>query len=60
MSTQFGAMSTNVSTIITQMKQVSANMMKVFNSATQQRFHKKIQPKARTTISPWMFQTPKI
>eukprot|EP00957_Ditylum_brightwellii_P177165 13496434-Ditylum_brightwellii.AAC.1 len=56
MSTQFGAMSTNVSTIITQMNQASANTMKVFNNATQQYSYSKIQPKARTTILPWMFQ----
>eukprot|EP00957_Ditylum_brightwellii_P188789 14370361-Ditylum_brightwellii.AAC.1 len=36
MSTQFGAMSTTVSTINTQMIQASVNMMKVFNNATQQ------------------------
>eukprot|EP00957_Ditylum_brightwellii_P064726 4912439-Ditylum_brightwellii.AAC.1 len=41
MSTQFGAMSTNVSTIITQMNQASANMMKVFNNATQQHSYPK-------------------
>eukprot|EP00957_Ditylum_brightwellii_P062659 4756030-Ditylum_brightwellii.AAC.1 len=41
MSTQFGAMSTNVGTIITQMNQASENMMKVFNNATQQQSYKK-------------------
>eukprot|EP00957_Ditylum_brightwellii_P068762 5219631-Ditylum_brightwellii.AAC.1 len=41
MSTQFGAMSTNVSTIITQMNQTSVNMMKVFNNATQKQSYQK-------------------
>eukprot|EP00957_Ditylum_brightwellii_P197142 15019976-Ditylum_brightwellii.AAC.1 len=39
MSTQFNTMSNNVSTIITQMNQASANMMKVFNNATQKHFY---------------------
>eukprot|EP00957_Ditylum_brightwellii_P186763 14221173-Ditylum_brightwellii.AAC.1 len=38
MTTQFDAMSANVSTIITQMIQASANMMKVFHNATQQHY----------------------
>eukprot|EP00957_Ditylum_brightwellii_P035771 2712246-Ditylum_brightwellii.AAC.1 len=41
MSTQFGAMSTNISMITTQMNQASANMMKVFNNAIQQQSYEK-------------------
>eukprot|EP00957_Ditylum_brightwellii_P148539 11310537-Ditylum_brightwellii.AAC.1 len=40
-STQFDAMSNNVSKIITQMNQTSANMMKLFNNATQQHSYPK-------------------
>eukprot|EP00957_Ditylum_brightwellii_P138559 10561442-Ditylum_brightwellii.AAC.1 len=39
MTTQSDAMSTNVSTIMTQMNQASANMMKVFHIATQQHYY---------------------